>query len=306
MVEGSEDMAAHGEMAMPRAAFGLKEIFQHRVVDAHGSTVHVVEGGTGSVLVLISGWPQTWIAWRKLMPQLAEAHHVLAVDLPGLGASEEPSRGYGVASVAMHVKAALDALNVTECQLVGHDIGAWISYAVAAQHPEVVKRLVLIDAAIPGLTSRDAFAQSPATMQTTWHFAFNYLPSLSEILVIGREREFLTWLFKNKSMDWEHTFDAPAVNEYVRSYSAPGRWSSGLGYYRAIFQSAEENRILSERRLRMPVLAIGGGNGLGYLMKDEIQRVTDDLRVAMIKNCGHYVPEEQPEKLLDTLQSFLI
>lgn len=288
------------------AQFGLDDSFNHRIIRAHDINLHVVEGGSGSVLLLVSGWPQTWVAWRKIMPALAEQYHVIAVDLPGLGASDAPTGHADTAAIARYLAPILEAFGVADCQLAGHDVGAWVSYAFAAQYPDKVRRLVLIDAAIPGLTPPEAYKLSPTTMHKTWHFAFNYIPGLSETLVIGREREFLSWLFENKSHDWTQTFDALALNEYVSAYAAPGRWSASLAYYRSIFESIAQNQVSGLTPLAMPVLAIGGERGIGNLMASQLSKAASNLQSSVIANCGHYVAEEKPLELLKRLQSFLI
>jgi pimeloyl-ACP methyl ester carboxylesterase len=166
--------------------------FRHRRVAACGISMHVVEAGAGPLMVLASGWPQTWYSWRKIMPELARHFRVVAVDLPGIGDSDFPRGGYDTGSISLHLDAVLDAYDARDCILVTHDIGAWVGYAYAARRAERVKRLALIDAAIPGLSPPEAFRFAPETASRLWHFYFNYLPELPELLVVGREREFLT------------------------------------------------------------------------------------------------------------------
>jgi len=173
-----------------------------------------------------------------------------------------------------------------------------IGYAYAVRNPARVRRLVAIVAAIPGMAPPDVYTMTPERLHKTWHFAFNFLPELPELLITGREREFLTWLFKAKSVDFAKAFDADAMDEYVRIYAKPGAWSNGLGFYRAIFESMAQNRATAATPLTMPVLAIGGEAGLGEAMRGTFERFSPQLSGAVIPNCGHYVPEESPEALL--------
>jgi microsomal epoxide hydrolase len=173
------------------------------------------------------------------------------------------------------------------------------------RQPARVRRLVLVDAAIPGLAPPDVYKMTPDRLARTWHFAFNYLPDLPELLITGREREFLSWLYRSKSVDWTKAFDQDAVDEYVRVYSAPGSWSNGLGYYRAIFDSIAQNQATAQTKLTMPVLAIGGETGLGAAMRQSLEPVSTNLQGAVIPNCGHYVLEESPAELLDLVLPFL-
>lgn len=286
------------------AAFmaGLK----HHRVAACGIVLHVVEAGAGPLLVLVSGWPQTWYSWRKVMPRLAQHFRVLAVDLPGLGESGFPAQGYDTGSISLHLDPVLDAFGARDCTLVTHDIGAWVGYAYAARRPERVKRLALMDAALPGLAAPEAYCLSPETAMRVWHFYFNYLPDLPELLVIGREREFLTWSFRSKSFDFDSAFDPASLDVYVEAYAAPGRWAGGLGYYRAIFESMEQNRVTASTPLTMPVLAVGGASSLGEAMTKSVSQGAKHVQGAVINDCGHYLPEERPGELLAVLAPFVL
>jgi microsomal epoxide hydrolase len=280
--------------------------FKHHRIDASGIALHAVEAGTGPLMVLVSGWPQTWYSWRKVMPQLAQHFRVVAIDLPGLGDSDFPKHGYDTGSISLHLDAVLDAFGSSDCILVTHDIGAWIGYAYAARRPERIKRLVLIDAAIPGLASPEVFRLAPETAPRVWHFYFNAVPELAETLIVGREREFLTWLFRTKSVDWTMAFDAEALDVYVKAYAGPGRWSGGMGYYRAIFESVAQNKATASTLLQMPVLAIGGSAGLGASMEVSAKHAAANVQSAVIERCGHYVPEEQPGELLAVVLPFCL
>jgi pimeloyl-ACP methyl ester carboxylesterase len=286
-------------MTKPNEATSAAEFKHHRIATC-GISVHVVEIGVGPLMVMVSGWPQTWYSWHKIMLDLARHFRVVAVDLPGLGDSDFPKDGYDTGSISLH----LDAFGADDCTLVTHDIGAWVGYAYAARRPECVKRLALIDAAIPGLSPPEAFRFSSETARKVWHFYFNYIPDLPELLVVGREREFLTWSFRTKSVDWATAFDTEAVDIYVNAYSAPGRWSGGLGYYRSVFDSIEQNRMTASSPLTIPLLAIGGASSLGEAMAKSAVQIAEHVQGAVIESCGHYVPDERPDELLAVLLPF--
>jgi pimeloyl-ACP methyl ester carboxylesterase len=286
-----------------RAAF--ERIFKRRRVTAHGVELQVVEGGSGPLVLLAPGWPQSLYTWRKVMPALAAQFRVVAFDPPGIGDSAPPVAGYDTANIADHINPLLDDLGAKDCLLVTHDIGAWLGYAYAVRNPGRVRRLVAIDAAIPGMAPPDVYTMTPERLHKTWHFAFNFLPELPELLIAGREREFLTWLFKAKSVDFAKAFDTDAMDEYVRLYARPGAWSNGLGFYRAIFDSMAQNKATASTPLPMSVLAIGGSAGLGDAMRGTFAPFSPNLSSAVIPNCGHYVPEEAPEALLAAMLPFL-
>jgi pimeloyl-ACP methyl ester carboxylesterase len=283
----------------------MDTIFTPRRVPSQGIELHTLQGGSGPLLILASGWPQSLYTWRKVMPALAQQFRVVAFDPPSIGDSPAPKGGYDLINIATHIDPLLDSLAAEDCLLVGHDIGAWIAYTYAAHRPVRVRRLALIDAAIPGLAPAETYRPAPETMHRSWHFAFNFLPDLPEMLIGGRERQFLSWLFRTKSVDWTRAFDEAAVDEYTRIYAAPGAWTGGLGYYRAIFDSMAQNRASAATPLAMPVLAVGGDFGLGAIMEQSLQDAATNLRGAVIAHCGHYIPEEQPQALLDVLLPFL-
>jgi pimeloyl-ACP methyl ester carboxylesterase len=236
----------------------FRETFKHQVFGSHGHRLHYVIGGNGEPVLLVPGWPQTWYAWRRVMPLLAENFTVVAVDPPGLGDSDKPENGYDTGSVALRLKELTAALGWDRFHFVGHDIGCWIGYPFAATFPDAVRRLVVIDATVPGIVGSDAYAFEPGKINRNWHFFFNALSDLPEALCIGRERAFLSWLFQTKTTN-PAAIDSAALEEYVRCYSAPGAWRAGTAYYRALFEDAKQNRAHAFRRIKTPVFANGGG-----------------------------------------------
>jgi pimeloyl-ACP methyl ester carboxylesterase len=253
-------------------------------------------------VLLVPGWPQSWYAWRHGMPSLANDYHVIVVDPPGLGESGRPA-GYDTANIALYIDAFLGALNLDSVDFIGHDIGGGIGYAYATRFPHKVRSLALIDAAIPGIAPADAYALTPERVSKTWHFHFNALPVLPEALIAGREKLFLSWLFRARSAN-AAAIDTAAIDEYTRVYSAPGAMQSGFDYYRAFFDSIAQNREPASNKLPMPILAVGGAQWLGPLMQKTVEPVAEKLRTEVIPGSGHFVPEEAPEAVILILQGF--
>ena len=171
--------------------------FHHDTVVIKGVRLHFVEGGSGTPILLLPGWPQSWYAWRYVMPLLAKAgRRVIALDPRGMGDSDRPASGYEMRTVAAELHDFVEALKLTAngpVDVVGHDLGTWIAHAYAADWPGDVKRLAVFDAALPGITPPPpAGIPSAEANVRTWHLAFNRLDDLPEILLQGREREFLT------------------------------------------------------------------------------------------------------------------
>ncbi|MCL4801846.1 MAG: alpha/beta fold hydrolase [Burkholderiales bacterium] len=272
--------------------------FRHGMVPAGDVELHVVRGGNGDPLVLLAGWPQSWYAWRKVMPRLAARYAVYAIDLPGMGDSQRPAAGYDVAAVARRVRHAISALGIERCLLVTHDIGTWVAFPFAHEYGAVVRKVVLMDAAIPGL-------YAPPPDPKLWHFGFNQQRGLAEALTEGRERVFLSWFFRNRSLVTDAISEAD-LDEYERVYSAPGAMQAGFEYYRAMPVSAEQNRACAARgRLAMPVAVFGSDTALGTAMIEAMRALADDLLAEIVPGSGHYIPEEKPDHLLERLTGFL-
>ena len=134
--------------------------FSHHTASVNGIQMHYVIGGQGDPVVLLHGWPETWYAWHKIMPALAKNYTVIAPDLRGLGDSSKPPTGYDGKTVAEDIHQLVTQLGFNSIFLVGHDIGAWVAYPYAAEHPTEVKKLVVMDVTIPGFCT----SRSNATM----------------------------------------------------------------------------------------------------------------------------------------------
>lgn len=130
--------------------------FQHASVMANGVRLHYVVTGKGEPVVLVPGWPQSWYAWRLVMPELVRAgRRVYALDPRGFGDSDKPPTGYDPDTAAKDLHAFMEALGLSASggvDVVGHDVGTWIAYFHAATFPQDVRRLVLTEASIPGVS----------------------------------------------------------------------------------------------------------------------------------------------------------
>ena len=285
--------------------------FRHDTVAVNGVRLHFVEGGSGAPILLLPGWPQSWYAWRYVMTLLAGTERrVIALDPRGMGDSDRPASGYEMRMVAAELHCFVEALGLTTSgpvDIVGHDIGTWIGYFYAAEWPDDVKRLAVFDAALPGITPPPpAGIPSAEANVKTWHFAFNRLDDLPEILLQGREREFLTWLFRAKSTrPW--TITPADLDEYVRVNAAPGATRAALSYYRHKLgpEGIAHSRARAEQKLAMPVLAFGADTGVGAALIDTMHVVATDVRGGVFTGCGHYIPEEAPRAVADQVIKFM-
>lgn len=281
--------------------------FTHRWVDADGVRLHAVEGGrpSGPTVVLLAGFPQTWWAWRKVMPRLADRFRVIAIDLPGQGHSESPASGYDTHTVAAHVHAAATALGAQRYWLVGHDIGAWVAFSLALNHEDRLRGLALLDAGIPGITLPTAIPTDPERAWKTWHFAFHLVPDLPETLLAGREREYVAWFLNAKSLS-PAAFDDAEVDHYAAALATEGALRASLAYYRDAAESARKNHQALERQhLKLPVLGISSSHGSIPDMAASISPWADNISGIVVPEAGHFIPDEQPEAVASALGDFI-
>ncbi|MFJ6851865.1 alpha/beta fold hydrolase [Streptomyces sp. NPDC091271] len=281
--------------------------FDHRWVDAEGVRLHVVEGGdpNGPAVVLLAGFPQSWWAWRKVMPVLAGRSHVIAIDLPGQGHSERPDGSYDTHTVAAYVHGAVKALGVSTYWLVAHDIGAWVAFSLALKYESRLHGLALLDAGIPGITLPDAVPTDAEGAWKTWHFAFHLVPDLPETLLAGREREYVGWFLKAKSLS-PGTFDDSEIEQYAAAVAAEGGLRASLAYYRDAAESARRNHeILERQHLRVPVLGMSSSHGSIPDMAASIRPWAPGATGVVVRDAGHFIPDEQPDAVAAALAGFM-
>jgi pimeloyl-ACP methyl ester carboxylesterase len=280
--------------------------FAHHFATAGGLRFHYVAGGldSGRTIVLLAGFPESWYAWRNVMPALGARFRVVAIDLPGQGDSDKPLDGYDTQTVARRVHDLVEHLGLDSYCLAAHDVGAWVAFPFALMFGTEIEALVLMDAGIPGITLPDLVPSASDKAWKTWHFAFHAVPDLPEILLEGRERPYLEWFFWHKTAN-PCVYGETVINEYHRIYSAPGGMRAGLAFYRATARSAEQNRALTASgQLSMPVLGLSADGGSIPDMAAAIRPFGADVRGETIQNCGHFQPEEQPESVADALFRF--
>ncbi|MFD0900146.1 alpha/beta fold hydrolase [Actinomadura sediminis] len=293
-------------------AESLEGGFSSRLAAIDGVRLHYVEGGRGEPLVLLGGWPQNWWQFHKIMPALAERYRVIAVDIRGMGGSDKPEGGYDKKTMALDVLGLLRHLGHDRAHIAGHDIGAMVAQALAADHPEVVKKLVLLDVHHPdetftGLTllpQPDQHVDGDFTAGSRiylWWFALNQVRGLPETLLAGRERAWIDALFDYMLLDPRSIGDRDR-DLYARAYSSPDAVRAGNAWYQAFMQDIEDQK--EHPPLSMPTLVLGGDHSNYDFLASVLPSKGPDVRVAPVKDCGHYLPEKQPEAIVRELVEF--
>jgi pimeloyl-ACP methyl ester carboxylesterase len=287
----------------PHLLEGFTDTFTSRYVDADGLRQHVVTGGEGPPLLLVHGWPQTWYSWRLVMPVLARDFTVIAPDQRGCGLSGKPPGRYDTGTLAGDLVTLMDALGHERFAMAGHDTGMWIGYALAADHPDRVACLAVAETPLPGVSPSPPLFASAHVNDRLWHFAFNRLAEVNEQLVAGREDVYFGWQFASKAAQ---PLPGYAVRHYIDNLAAdPDALHGSFAIYRALDITIAQNQQRKERRLRMPVLAIGGAESLGDQVAATMKLAADDVQALAIPGCGHHPAEETPEATLMALTAFL-
>jgi pimeloyl-ACP methyl ester carboxylesterase len=275
------------------------ETIASRTAEIHGVKLHYMTAGRGTPLILLHGYAETSLMWRPMIPALAKRFTVIAPDLPGIGDSDIPADGLDMKSAAIRIHDLAKSLGVQKAEVVGHDIGLMVAYAYAAQFPTEVTKLVLMDAFLPGVAGWEDVYNNP----NIWHFRFN--GPTPEALVQGRERTYFEYFWNDLAADKNHSIPEADRKAYTAAYSRPGRMHAGWAYFVSFQQAAKDFAQLSQTKLTMPVLTIGGDKSLGEALGQQTKLVATDVTVIVLEDTGHWVLEEKPHETSEALQKFL-
>lgn len=269
-----------------------KIIRSHRAQLGEVNIHYVVAGDVDAPpLLMVHGWPQSWLEWEPIIPEMAKHFRIIAPDLRGMGDSSAPKSGYDAKTVALDHVRLLDHLNIDTVKLVAHDVGTLGSYALAAGHRHRVSQLAMLDTQLPGF-SLDNIVQPGPDGWGMWHIPLHASP-MGELLITGKEREYLTWFLRAMAYN---PFGVPQdhADEYIRSFRAPGA-KRNLGHYGALYENGLYFRELAKQKLTIPVIGIGGSSTLANRVGEEMLKVAENVITDTAPECGHWIPEEQPE-----------
>jgi pimeloyl-ACP methyl ester carboxylesterase len=273
--------------------------FAIRDIATNGVTLHVRSGGKGPAVVLLHGYGETGDMWVPLATNLARDHTVIVPDLRGLGLSSKPPSGFDKKTQAEDIAGVMTALGVQQADVVAHDIGNMVAFQLAAQHPDRVRRLVMIDAPVPGVGPWEEILKNPLL----WHFRFGG-PDM-ERLVAGRERIYLD-RFWNEFSATPSRFSEASRQHYAHLYALPGAMHSGFAQFAAFDKDAADNReFLVSGRLKMPILALGGEKSFGPMMATVMRAAADDVTEGIVPDSGHWIMEENPQATVQLVREFL-
>ena len=278
---------------------GVPDGFAERFADVNGVRLRYLIGGKGSPVVLLHGYAETGRMWAPVMPALAKQHTVIVPDLRGAGESSRPETGYDKKNMAADIHALTASLKLDPVVMVGHDIGLMVAYAYAAQFPTSTKRLVLMDAFLPGIGDW----KSVWLMRDLWHFHFYGEVPLA--LVQGRERTYFEHFWNDFAADRTRSVPEADRRYYAAAYARPGGMRAGFEYFRNFEQDAKDFAEMASSPLAMPVLVLTGEKASGEFLIQQARMVATHVKGIVVSGSGHWLLEEAPDRTIPPLLAFI-
>ena len=272
---------------------------QGKFADVNGVRLHYLVAGNGDPVVLLHGFAETSHMWLPLIARLSGKHTVIAPDLRGFGQSASPERGYTKKAMAQDIHALVKSLKYDRIRLVGHDIGLMVAYAYAAQYPDEVDRIVLMEAFLPGVGEWN----NVFLLRDLWHFHFFGKTPLA--LVTGRERIYLEHFWNDFAADATKSVPEADRQFYVREYARPGHMKAGMEVFRAFPQDAKDFAGFAGTKLSMPMLVLSGEKAGGPFLIAQGKMVASNVEGVLVKGSGHWLMEEAPDRVIPRLVEFL-
>ena len=283
-----------------------------------GADIFVRSGGRGPVVVLLHGYAENSDSWAPLAADLMKDQSVVVPDLRGIGRSSKPESGYDKKTQAKDIRAVVTGLGYDRTFVVAHDIGNMVAYAYAAMYPDKVKRLVVMDAPIPGIEpwneteaecstymcAKLKVLLNPGVWDVHFNFQFHGYGPAAERVVAGRERIYFDRIWDDFTGDPSKP-DEATRNFFTATYAQPGGMRAGFAQFTAFSQDAKDNKLFEQTKLLMPVLAVGGEKSFGALQAVIMRHVATNVQEAVVSGSGHWLMEERPVETVALIRSFL-
>jgi pimeloyl-ACP methyl ester carboxylesterase len=265
--------------------------------------LHYVEAGDGPLIVLLHGFPEFWFGWRLQIKSLVAAgFRVVAPDTRGYNLSSKPegAAAYAVDLLAADIRGLIRELGAKSALLVGHDWGGSIAWTMAMNHPEVVDRLAILNAAHPRRLQQGL--QHPSQLRKSWYFFFFALPALPEEVVQLRDWHFLRHFME----DANPPYTPQEIERYVEAWSQPGATTGMINYYRAAVRQSQKEAAAKFRPIAVPTLVIWGQRDsyLGADLAEPDRNDVPNLRVERLPNASHWVHHDEAERVNRLLIDF--
>lgn len=271
---------------------------ESKFAEANGVRLHYLVTGQGDPVLLLHGFGQSSQMWRPLMRELAKDHTVVAADLRGAGQSDAPPDGYAKAAMARDMHALMSGLGYSKVSVVGHDIGMMVAYAYAAQFPNEVEKIVLLEALLPGVGE-----WTRSWPRAQWHLHF--FGKTPEALVQGRERIYLEHFWNDFAADPAKSIPEADRKVYAAEYARPNHVRAGMEWFRMLDEDAKELHEYAAKPLTTPMLVLTGEKGSGDALIKQAQLIGTDVQGAVVPGAGHWLMEEAPGYIIPKIVEFL-
>ncbi len=267
----------------------------------NGVEIHYLAAGAGAKtpVILLHGYAETSHMWLPLIPKIDDGRPVIAADLRGAGGSSKPETGYDKKTMAQDIHALAQSLGFKKVILVGHDIGLMVAYAYAAQYPDDVERIALLDAFLPGVGDTSGIF----LLRDKWHF--NFFGETPLKLVAGRERIYFEHFWNDFAADPKHSIPEQDREFYTKEYAQPGGMRAGFEYFRAFDQDGKDFAAFAKTKLTMPMLVLSGEKSGGDFLINQARQVDTNVTGVIIKGSGHWIMEEAPDQTVPALVAFI-
>jgi pimeloyl-ACP methyl ester carboxylesterase len=280
----------------------LGPAFVSDTVQANGTTLHYVRGGTGPAVILLHGFPQDWYEFHRIMPRLAKRFTVIAVDLRGVGGSAATAGGYDAANLAQDIHGLAQQLQLEQVYVVGHNIGGMVAYAYARLYPKDTRGVMTLDVPLPGIEPWEEVKADPLL----WHVNFHQTPDLPEKLIAGRQAIYFRHFFNLGTVNRDAIDDEDAAH-YAGAYAAPEQLRAGFEMYRA-FPANETFNASQRSPVDVPLVMVGGDKSFGPLLPAIAETLRShgwaSVTTEIVANGGHYLPDEKPDAVADLIERY--
>jgi pimeloyl-ACP methyl ester carboxylesterase len=269
-----------------------------------GVRLHYVEAGEGPLVVLLHGFPEFWYSWRHQISPLARAgYRVVAPDMRGYDLSSKPQswRAYDTGLLADDIAGLIRSLGEQSAYLAGHDWGAAVAYAVAMGHPDVVRRLAILN--VPHPTRMLEGFRTLRQLRKSWYMFFFQIPKLPEHLIA---REDFSFAKRSLRADSKDAFSDEDLERYVEAWSQPGALTGMINYYRAALRRSPRKALAQMKPIEAQTLVIWGmrDRHLGSELAEPAPEWVPNVRVERIPEATHWVQHDAPERVNELLLGF--
>jgi epoxide hydrolase 4 len=277
------------------------EPWQHRDIITNGIRMHYVTMGEGPLIVLLHGFPEFWYSWRYQIPFLANlGYTVVAPDLRGYNDTDKPRKGYDVPNLLRDIEGLIKGLGQAMAIIVGHDWGGVLAWSFAIHYPHMTGRLIVMNAPHPQSMLREF--RTLKQLRKSWYIFLFQLPWLPERMLLRNHASLIGRVLRGNTVQ-KDAFPPEVIAKYQKAISKPGSMTAALNYYRHIFLQRPE----MSSHISAPTLLIWGEQdvALGIELTHGLEQWIDNIQVERISDSGHWVQQEQPDKVNQLMQAFL-